>query len=289
MIIGFTNTEKINFCDRLKYLYGTIDIDTDSKGWSVKVARMLFDNGICEYSYTSDGLNEQTEVQTQANERGNVGRVLEKHIKVKDASKIDTKYIMIYCSLFGCSSDYLLGFINTPLHTAYDDVPLKHETINALKRIRANYFRQGFATLQLAVHGIERQPYQPVDMLNFVLCNPHFEDMLYTLEDYIKPDYCIPMFYMDGKQDATGKAHYHIPHNPIHEKPVVHKDGTPVLDDNNNPVYDRYLPLVKDITCPTDYRPIPIDSAFLEGVAFREIEKHIEGIKSDYIKQRKKR
>ena len=48
------------------------------------------------------------------------------------------------------------------------------------------------------------------------------------------------------------------------------------------PVYDRCLPLVKDVTMPSDYRKIDIDNDFLEGVALREIEKYIGNIKRDY-------
>lgn len=288
MKFAFTNTDGTTFCDRLKYLYDEKKIDTTCKGWYNKVAQELFDTGICDFTNTHDMFSTKTEKQTRQTEISNVGRTLEKHLTVTDAKKIQTEYIMIYCAYFDCSSDYLLGFISSPLHTKYDDIPLKHQTITALKRIKANYLEQGYQSFVAFMYGIERQPYQPLDMLNFVLCSPQFENMLYTLEDYIKPDYCIPMFYMDANQDASGKAQYHIPHNPLHEKIVYDNKGNVVLDNDNMPVYDRYLPLVKSTLHPTDYRAIQIDKNFLESVALREIEKAIEDMKAEYIKQSNK-
>lgn len=274
-------------CERLKYLYSTKNIDTTVNGWALYVAQSLFEMGILDYDNFSTHSNSNVNPgdDTKIHAHNNVKKALQNHINGKGVS---VDYITAYCKFFGCSSDYLLGFIDTPLHTKYDDIPLKHETINALKRIKANYLNHGYQTFVAFMYGIERQPYQPLDMLNFVLCSPQFENMLYTLEDYIKPDYCIPMFYMDANQDASGKAQYHIPHNPIHEKIVYDNKGNVVLDNDNMPVYDRYLPLVKSTLHPTDYRAIQIDKNFLESVALREIEKAIEDMKAEYIKQSNK-
>lgn len=268
--------------DRLKYLYTTKGIDINTRGWALPVAKSFFDMGIFDYDNFAVHHNSNVTPgdDTKIHAHSNVKKALQNHVNGSVNPGID--YIRAYCDFFGCSSDYLLGFIDTPLHTKYDDIPLKFETIQALQEIRKNYLKQGAVSFYSYVNGIPKNPRQTLDTLNFLLSNPNFESILYKLEDYLNPQYSIPMFFMDATQSSDGKAHYHIPHNPIHETPKRDDKGDIVLDSNNMPVYDRCLPLVKDVTMPSDYRKIDIDNDFLEGVALREIEKYIGNIKRDY-------
>lgn len=269
-------------CDRLKSLYKTKNIDTDTRGWALDVAKMLFDMSILDYDNFAKHENSNVIPMddTKIHAHNNVKKALQNHVNGSVMPGVD--YITVYCKFFGCSSDYLLGFIDTPLHTKYDDIPLKFETIQALQEIQKNYLKQRAVSFYSYVNGIPKNPRQTLDTLNFLLSNPNFESILYKLEDYLNPQYSIPMFFMDATQSSDGKAHYHIPHNPIHETPKRDDKGDIVLDSNNMPVYDRCLPLVKDVTMPSDYRKIDIDNDFLEGVALREIEKYIYNLKRDY-------
>ncbi len=282
MKTGITNpTKKYN--ERLVALYRTKHIDViNERGWALRVAKEMYDTGILEHDDYKPHKNAETDVtDTKIHNHSNTKHLLQGHVNGKNIS-ID--WIKNYCIYFGCSSDYLLGFIDTPTHTQYDDIPLKLETIQALKRIQKNYLEQGYMCFVAAMHQIQKQPYQPLDMLNYLLQSPDFEKMLYSLEDYFKPEYNIPVFYLDANQSPTGKAGYHVPHNQIHE--IVKRDdkGKVILNDNLMPEYDRYLPLAKNASVPTDNRPIPINDSFMENVAMLDIQKAIDNMKKEYLK-----
>ena len=273
--------------DRLIRLYKSKEIDINKHGWSLQVAKDMFNVGILRYEDYTPQYDSYGNDITIPHTNDNVAKKLRTHVAYNHKNQLNADSIKMYCDYFGCSSDYLLGYIDTPTHTQYDDVPLRFETIQALKRMRENYLEQGADCMTLALYGIVRQPYQPIDLLNFVLCNPNFEYILYKLEHYIKPEYNIPMFYVDSNQAPYYKG-YHVPHNPIHEKAKVDDDGKIILDDIGRIEYERYLPLVKDSAIPTDYRSITINEGFMESVAMLDIQKAISNLKQDYIKAQSK-
>lgn len=269
--------------DRLKNLYKTKNIDVDTRGWALPVAKSFFELGI--FSYDNFARHENSNVtpgdDTKIHAHNNVKKALQNHVNGSVKPSID--YIKAYCDFFGCSSDYLLGFIDTPLHTTYDDIPLKFETIQALKQIHTNYLKNGATALYSFISGIPKNPYQTMDTLNLLLSSPHFENILYKLEDYLNPQYDTPMVFLNAEFTSDGKAHYHIPQNNLHQTPLRDDNDQIILDSNGMPTYDTYLLLARD-NMPSDYRRVKVDNDFLESVALREIENYIRNIKSDYDK-----
>ncbi|MCR4684028.1 MAG: hypothetical protein K5649_01030 [Lachnospiraceae bacterium] len=269
--------------NRLIELYKSKHIDATGDSWSLWVAKDMFSRKILHYDTYERQFDAYGNDITEKKANNNISRQLRNHVDLNYTSQLSAEWIKHYCDYFSCSSDYLLGYINTPTHTQYDDIPLKLETIQALKRIQENYLEQGYMCFVAAMHQIQKQPYQPLDMLNYLLQSPHFEKMLYSLEDYFKPEYNIPVFYLDATQSPTGKAGYHVPHNQIHEIEKRDGKGKIILNDNLMPEYDRYLPLAKNASIPTDNRPIPINDSFMESVAMLDIQKSINNLKNEYL------
>ena len=257
-----------------------IDVKT-CRGWALKVAKEMYSLGILKHSDKAPHINSDTEkVDSKIHNHDSAKRLLQSHV---NGQCFGIDWLQNYCKYFSCSSDYLLGNIETFNHTQYDEVPLSLKSINAIKWIQQGYIEQSALAVVASDNGIKYIPYTPIDLLNHIISNPAFKDLLNCIEDYIKPGYDTPMFFLDATQAPDGKAHYYIPHNPIHEKIKLDDKGKPILDNNFMPAYDRFLPLAKDTLNPTAYRSVPINDSFLESVAMLQIKNCIDSIKADYL------
>ena len=105
-----------------------------------------------------------------------------------------------------------------------------------------------------------------MDMLNSFLQSPYFERLLYSLENYIVPEYSIP--------------------NKAKRKTRKDENGNEIKDENGNPIYDNYIELLKDEKKPSDYRQLLIDESFVENAAMLEIQKNINHFKYEYLQSR---
>lgn len=255
--------------DRLVRLYKEVkNIDViNCRGWALNVAKDMYNLGILKHEDKSPHENTDTQKNdTHIHNHNNTKHTLQNHV---NGQCFGVDWLQNYCLYFGCSSDYLLGNIDTFIHTPYDDIPLTLKSINALKKILQGYVEQWGDAALLTSAGIYREPYNTIDMLNFVISNPAFEKLIYAIEDYIHPEYNKPMCFVAAGENVGGiktkKADYHIPTNQIHKR------GT-----------DNYIPLVKDENTPTDYRAVKIDDSFLENVAMLQIQKCIDTIKAEY-------
>lgn len=267
-----------------------IDVQND-RGWPLRVAKEMFDKGYFSHEDYAEHVNSDTlAIDSKIHNIDAVKTILLRHATTNTQIK-DPVYIRAYCKYFGCSSDYLFGLIDKPTHIENDGVPLTPETIRALKKLRQTHENtKDFIDAANKSVGpyVDRTPYDTLELLNFLIQSPHFERILRKLEDYIKPEYDIPMFFLTANESPDGKAGYFIPRNQIHQTMKFHENGTPVMDENFMPEYERYLPLSNSpIITPgvlPDYRSISINESFLESVAMLDIQKAINDIKQDYIK-----
>lgn len=278
--------EPINaYSARLLRLYDIKGIDTKNIHWAVTVAKDMILHGIIDYDdyspHTTDHGKDDTE--TQVNNK--IAKSLRNHTNPDYKGDISTIWIKRYCDYFGCSSDFLFGYIETPLHTTYDDIPLTYEAISAINSIKQRRNSLQKQSDKLSSYGIKYQPYNNIELLNYILSNPAFEYLLCSLEDYIKPEYNKPMFVLGGQESITGKSGYYIPthNNYVHKRARYDKKGVLVTDEKGKPVYDNYLPLVKDESTPSEYRSVRIDDTFLETVSMQKIQRYIDTIKKDYL------
>ena len=103
----------LTFGQRLAYLMKQKGIKT-----AAGLSRALYETGVIEYPDVVKIDHKRTETEQQ--------RYTEKTIRdhLKDCEDIVENlhgvWILRYCDFFGCSADYLLGYIDHPSHTATD-------------------------------------------------------------------------------------------------------------------------------------------------------------------------
>jgi transcriptional regulator with XRE-family HTH domain len=176
-------------------------------------------------------------------------------LKLADKFKVSTDYILGLSDCTSVDNDYINKHLG-----------ISDDAINGLREVQKRYADQ-LAEIDVASsYGLDMQPYHTIDILNFILSNPQLVYLLTLFEDYITPEYRIPMCYMSASESPTGKARYHIPHNAIHEI-----GG------------QTYLPLVRDESQPTDFRLMPIDESFMENKALLDMQKTLNALKTDYL------
>lgn len=66
---------------------------------------------------------------------GAIDKKIQDHLKADTAKKLQGEFVIAYCTFFGCSSDYLFGFINCATHDMqfiHDYTGLSEDTIDEL-------------------------------------------------------------------------------------------------------------------------------------------------------------
>lgn len=133
--------------ERLLYLINNYPKEKKSKEPKSKLefARLLYDNfwkllGFEEkrninkrYNYTSP------ENKDYRNDIDIVYKELCSDLKSENCNTSKANYIMAYCKYFGCSADYLLGFIDLPTHAdtdIYKETGLEKDAINTLSILK---------------------------------------------------------------------------------------------------------------------------------------------------------
>lgn len=175
-----------SFGSRLIYLYDNAGLLSDGKIDFKSVAVSLYDKGLCLYSSVDD------DIKLKQSNLKNTVDTLRKHIDVTSAEHISGKWLHIYCSYFGCSCDFLMGYIDLPLHenTNISNVTgLSNAAVNALIKDKKEQFHI-IDTLNLLLartHIIEvRRLF--LDTFMFMLTNPKY---FKSLDGTFKDDYVI--------------------------------------------------------------------------------------------------
>lgn len=82
--------------------------------------------------------------KTYGNAIGAIDKKIQDHLKADTAKKLQGEFVIAYCTFFGCSSDYLFGFVNCATHDMqfiHDYTGLSEATINKLNsRIPHKWF-----------------------------------------------------------------------------------------------------------------------------------------------------
>lgn len=261
-------------------LYKNKGIDITNCHWATETAKDMFMLGIIEYSDFTEQKNVYDKDITQKKAHDNIASSLSDHISEKWTGTISTVWITRYCKYFGCSADYLLGLIGTPLHTPFDDIPLSFKAISSINSIKQRSAYLQKQADKLAEYGHIYKPHDTMGLLNHIIANPVFEHILCYIEEYIYPEYSKPIIAPNGRHGLV------IPstNNQAYKRPRYDDKGVLVTDKQGKPVYDNYIPLVSD-DLKKGYHTIQINDSFLESVAMLQIQKAIDTIKSDYLKE----
>lgn len=119
------NTHICTFGERLEKLMVDDGINIDKKkGADTELAAKMLKSG-CLNFYVNEYQKSLNSARTQ------IGR----HRKVDSASNLDGKWLKAYCDYFGCSADYLFGYISLPTHTASDIQKQTGLSSDAIKNI----------------------------------------------------------------------------------------------------------------------------------------------------------
>lgn len=177
--------------ERLKKLYDEEKhIDLSERGWAVKVASQMYDSKILshdDYSpHKSDYLHDDTKAH---NIHETAEKALKRHI---NGGGMTPEWIKHYCDYFECSADYLIGKIDTPLHTC--DIPLQVSTIKALKQIAAHDEVLEKSNSQNKERLNKKSGVMPVlvptriPFINFIASSKHFINLLSAFIYYLSSD-----------------------------------------------------------------------------------------------------
>ena len=178
-----------NFGSRLIYLYDDAGLLHDGKIDFTSVAKSLYENdkGLRVYSYDADD-------KTIYSQTKNTADKLRKDLLKTSCDDISGTWLNIYCKFFGCSCDFLMGYIKYPKHdntNISSILGLSDSAINVLTRDRALYGNLA-DTLNATIGNIKTaKKGVPSNAWN------NFFDDLYT---YLKADNG-SLFYFDNNPD----------------------------------------------------------------------------------------
>lgn len=120
------------FKNRLWKLMEKKDIYTTKK-----LAKMLYDQKLVtvkqKYSYDEPS-------KIYGNAIGAIDKKIQKHLNADTAKELQGEFVIAYCTFFGCSSDYLFGFIDCKTHDdqfIHDETGLSEIAINRLQDAKA--------------------------------------------------------------------------------------------------------------------------------------------------------
>lgn len=113
-----------------------------------------------------------------------------------EIDSLQSTFTIAYCNFFGCSADYLLGFISQPIHEETDiekTIGLNDASVATLKRVVA--FRTYFPEDAETSHIFENER-REIKILNYVIGDTErFLRFLSNLSVYIDNPYTIPLHY----------------------------------------------------------------------------------------------
>jgi len=128
---GFISPISFNIRERLRNLYKLKGIRIDLRNWATNVAKEMYQSKIIEYS--------NREGKTFSQQNNDLARQLKRHL-TDDHKKpiiLETKWIIRYCKFFGCSADYLFGFIDNPTHEITDIRKQIGLSVDAITKLQA--------------------------------------------------------------------------------------------------------------------------------------------------------
>lgn len=108
------NEFKNTFGDRLEFLMKEKGINTTEKGANTKLAKDMLKTK-CLPFYVNEALKAQESARVRIGE----------HRKTISAESIEGKWLKAYCDYFGCSADYLFGYISL---TTHEETNIEKET-----------------------------------------------------------------------------------------------------------------------------------------------------------------
>lgn len=140
------NEFKNTFGERLEFLMEEKGINTTEKGANTKLAKDML-KVKCLPFYVNEPLKARESARVRIGE----------HRKALSAESIEGKWLKAYCDYFGCSADFLFGYIDLPTH----------DKTNIHEKTNLSYS---------AIHKI-------------IDANNHFLDLIINSEEYYEIDY----------------------------------------------------------------------------------------------------
>lgn len=143
----------------------------DSKGISTakKLAKALYDGKYVTINQ-KDSFDDPDTIYYRAID--GVEKKIQRHLNSDSIQKLQGEYVKAYCDFFGCSADYLFGYIDLPTHTETDIYEKTGLSENAIKKICFHHSRSDFLGL--------------IKSLNILLRLQSFENAIYYISKYLK-------------------------------------------------------------------------------------------------------
>lgn len=120
------NEFKNTFRERLEFLMKERGINTAEKGANTKLAKDMLKTK-CLPFYVNETLKAQESARVRIGE----------HRKVLSAESIEGKWLKAYCDYFGCSADFLFGYISLPTHKESDIQENINMSYSAIQKMMA--------------------------------------------------------------------------------------------------------------------------------------------------------
>lgn len=284
----------------LIHLYQLKGIDTSissrgrgrDAGWATGVVIEMFNLGLLEFN---DGRLGTDAEENRTRQKNSTARVLQEHLKTALAENVSGLWLSRYCSYFGCSCDYLMGYIEKPTYQdtdIYKETGLDENSVRTLEEIQKTDEIDNSITVfpqslrkEMTPEEEEKfmdtfcntpeeyiKPYPSgdvklMDLLNFLLSDCYkVEELLMAFRNLVNP-YAVPVFY-DDKNGWT------FPDNQW-SKDIF----------NNHVTYT--INLASDEKKPDNNLPIWITKDFLDSVNMKSIENVFRDFCNNYRKKNK--
>lgn len=237
------NQNTIGFSNRLRHLFFVrFDVDLNQYGALAHAAKIIMESGL--YGNTD---------QSQETQKA-IAQLLKTHLQLASAETIKGRFLDLYCKLFHCSADYLLGYIDLPTHQDTDLAAHTGLTEKAINKIQ-----------QLKRHDKNEPPScRSLPALSRILEHPNAIILLSDFQRlFNSTDYSIPVYY---DADFTPQK---LPDNNVNIRKSAHKS-----------LPDRYIVHFANEKSDTlgDNIDLPIDSATLKAISLLRIMEDLKTI-----------
>ena len=111
---------------------------------------------------------------------GAIDKKIQKHLNADTAKELQGEFVIAYCTFFGCSSDYLFGFIDCKTHDVQfiqNETGLSENAINKLLKL----YNNAYSRLEIW------NPESCLDIINNLLTS---EDFMHLIQSISNADSC---------------------------------------------------------------------------------------------------
>lgn len=139
-----------------------------------ELAKELYEKGYVSVNQKKESFSDPCVIDNNA--VASIEKKIQKHLNADKPDKLQGEFVMAYCRFFGCSADYLFGYIALPTHKTtniYEETGLSENAIDRLVQLNV---------LSKLFPGSQRDKFK---VINLILSDTKDNNELSSLLEYL--------------------------------------------------------------------------------------------------------